>query len=73
MNHATPGRAAATLRVMAQSDSSPEDENKRKFREALERKKAASPGGSAPKNGGGKQSRAHGPVESRREFRRKSG
>jgi len=49
-----------------------EDETKRKFREALERKMAKSSGGSDHKDGG-KQSRAHGPVESRREFRRKSG
>ncbi len=62
---------------MAESDSpqvtSSEDETKRKFREALERKTAKSSGGSDHKDGGGKQSRAHGPVESRREFRRKSG
>lgn len=51
----------------------PEDENKRKFKEALDRKMAKSSGGSDHKDGGGKQSRVHGPVESRREFRRKSG
>jgi len=51
----------------------PEDETKRKFREALDRKTAKSAGGSDHKDGGGKQSRTHGPVESRREFRRKSG
>jgi hypothetical protein len=52
----------------------PEDENKRKFREALERKTAKSADGSGHKDGGGgKQSRTHGPVENRREFRRKSG
>jgi hypothetical protein len=51
----------------------PEDDTKRKFREALERKKAKSAGGSDHKNGGAKQPRAHGPVENRREFRRKSG
>ncbi len=51
----------------------PEDENKRKFREALERKTAKSSGGSDHKDSGGKQSRTHGPVENRREFRRKSG
>jgi hypothetical protein len=50
-----------------------EDETKRKFREALERKKARSTGGSAHKDGGAKQSHTHGPVENRREFRRKSG
>lgn len=48
------------------------DENKRKFREALERKKANSGGVSKNDDGKRKQSRAHGPVESRREFRRKS-
>lgn len=57
---------------MSDADS-PEDENKRKFREALERKKAKSAGGSDHKDGGAKQSRSHGPVEGRREFRRKSG
>jgi Family of unknown function (DUF5302) len=63
---------------MAESKSSqdpnePEDETKRKFRDALDRKLAKSSGGSDHKDGGGKQSRTHGPVESRREFRRKSG
>ncbi|KAA1431028.1 DUF5302 domain-containing protein [Mycolicibacter arupensis] len=57
---------------MPESDSAA-DENKRKFREALERKKAQSAGGSDHKDGGAKQSRSHGPVENRREFRRKSG
>ena len=50
-----------------------EDDTKRKFREALDRKKAKSSGGSDHKDGGDKQPRAHGPVENRREFRRKSG
>ena len=57
---------------MAESDPQQEDETKRKFREALDRKKAKATGGSDHKDGGGSQSRAHGPVESRREFRRKS-
>lgn len=47
-------------------------ENKRKFREALERKQTRTVGGAAH-HGGGAQSRAHGPVGNRREFRRKSG
>jgi hypothetical protein len=51
----------------------PEDDTKRKFREALERKKAKAAGSSNHKDGGAKQPRAHGPVEHRREFRRKSG
>ena len=58
---------------MAESNSHQEDETKRKFREALDRKRAKSSGGSEHRDGGDKQSRAHGPVESRREFRRKSG
>jgi hypothetical protein len=53
--------------------NSPEDDNKKKFREALEKKNAKSAGGSAHKDGGNKQPKAHGPVENRREFRRKSG
>ncbi len=51
----------------------PEDDTKRKFREALERKKSNSAGGAAHKDGGKDQPRAHGSVENRREFRRKSG
>lgn len=57
----------------AESSESAEDDNKRKFREALDRKLAKSSGGSDHKDGGGKQSRAHGAVGNRREFRRKSG
>lgn len=52
---------------------SPEDDTKRKFLEALERKKAKAGGGEEHRDGGNKQPRAHGPVENRREFRRKSG
>jgi hypothetical protein len=50
----------------------PEDDNKRKFREALERKKAKSASGTEHRDAGTKQSKQHGPVENRREFRRKS-
>ena len=50
-----------------------EDDTKRKFREALERKKAKAAGSSDHKDRGAKQSRAHGALEHRREFRRKSG
>ncbi|MGW0159095.1 DUF5302 domain-containing protein [Mycobacterium sp. NPDC003323] len=56
------------------ADQTPEDDTKRKFREALERKKAQAGGGTSHADGGRKQARgAHGPVENRREFRRKSG
>ena len=58
---------------MAESESDPSDDTKRKFREALERKKAKTSGGADQKQAGGKQPRVHGPVENRREFRRKSG
>jgi Family of unknown function (DUF5302) len=58
---------------MAEPNSEQGDETKRRFREALDRKRAKSSGGSDHKGGGDKQSRTHGPVESRREFRRKSG
>ncbi|WP_158090405.1 DUF5302 domain-containing protein [Mycobacterium sp. IEC1808] len=58
---------------MAESNPQEEDDTKRKFREALDRKKAKSSGASEHKDGGDKRPRAHGPVESRREFRRKSG
>ncbi|BBZ32231.1 DUF5302 domain-containing protein [Mycolicibacterium confluentis] len=54
-------------------DETPEDESKKKFREALERKNAKSAAGTSHADGGAKQPRAHGPVEGRREFRRKSG
>ena len=54
------------------ADSS-EDDNKRKFREALERKKAKSSGGADHKDAGAKGPRSQGAAGNRREFRRKSG
>lgn len=56
-----------------EADSTPEDENKRKFREALDRKNAKAADGSDHMDAGAKQPKSHGPVENRREFRRKSG
>lgn len=58
---------------MAEPESDPQDETKRKFREALEKKNAKAAGGAAHRDGGAKQSQAHGPAEQRRTFRRKSG
>jgi Family of unknown function (DUF5302) len=55
------------------ADPEKTDDNKRKFREALERKKAQSAGAAEHKDRGTRQPRAHGPAEQRREFRRKSG
>ena len=56
-----------------EADSTPEDESKRKFREALDRKNAKAADGSDHKEIGPKQPKSHGPAENRREFRRKSG
>jgi hypothetical protein len=57
-----------------ESKESPEaEDNKSKFRAALDRKMAKSAGGSDHKDGGGKQARAQGPLENRREFRRRGG
>ena len=52
---------------------SSEDDNKRKFREALERKKAKSSGGADHKDAGAKGPRSQGAAGNHREFRRKSG
>ena len=58
----------------SESAESPESQDtKSKFRAALDRKMAKSAGGSDHKDGGGKQARAQGPLENRREFRRRGG
>ncbi|GII76736.1 hypothetical protein Sru01_17180 [Sphaerisporangium rufum] len=56
-------------------DESPDDELKRKFREALERKRQgqADAGGTARGRDGSKIHGTHGPAGGRRSFRRKSG
>ncbi|MFI0422916.1 DUF5302 domain-containing protein [Spongiactinospora sp. 9N601] len=57
------------------SDATSDDELKRKFREALERKRNAQADANA-KNGNRGRSKiggAHGPASQRRSFRRKSG
>jgi hypothetical protein len=53
----------------------PEDELKRKFREALDRKRGQHDEHNRTQNGkgGGKVQGAHGPAQSKRSFRRKSG
>jgi hypothetical protein len=66
----SPAERRGTTRESAKP---PEDDTKRKFREALERTNAKAAGGTDHKDGGAKQPRAHGPAENRREFRRKSG
>lgn len=65
--------AAVMAASRSEPDSPSEDENKRKFRDALDRKNAKSSTRSDHKDGGAKQPPAHGPAENRREFRRKSG
>ena len=59
----------------AENEPSPEDEAKRKFREALERKRAkeADTGRGRGGKDTGKIHGAHGPARRRRSFRRKSG
>lgn len=54
---------------------SPDDDVKRKFREALERKRAreTDAGGGRGGKDAGKIHGAHGPARTRRSFRRKSG
>jgi hypothetical protein len=56
-------------------EASPEDEARRKFREALERKRAKETESSRTGRGKdtGKIHGAHGPARRRRSFRRKSG
>lgn len=52
-----------------------EEEGKRKFREALERKRAKQTDANAARGGkdAGKVHGAHGPAQNRRSFRRKTG
>jgi hypothetical protein len=57
----------------AQSQEPDEDEVKRKFREALERKQSARKGAAAGGTGQSKIHGAHGRAGGQREFRRKSG
>jgi hypothetical protein len=52
-------------------DTAPEDETKRKFREALEAKQGRQ--GEAHIDSESPTQHAHGPVETRRTFRRKTG
>ena len=56
-------------------DESPEEDAKRKFREALERKRGRQSAERASGQGKGSTgvSHAHGPAKNRRQFRRKSG
>ena len=54
-------------------DDEQDDEVKRKFREALERKKQQNAEGAAGEGKGQKIHGAHGPAHTQRTFRRRSG
>jgi membrane-associated protein len=54
-------------------ETSASDETKRRFREALERKKQGQPNRPAHLDGGSAVHDAHGKAGGKREFRRKSG
>lgn len=73
MANSEPAPQDGTPQDDAPQDDTAQDDTKRKFREALERKKAKSAGGADHKDIGGKPVRAHGQPENRREFRRRSG
>jgi hypothetical protein len=55
------------------AETSPSEETKRKFREALERKKQNAQNGPAHLNGESAIHGTHGAIGNKREFRRKSG
>jgi len=71
---AKPTAAPAPPSADATADQSELDEVKRKFREALDRKRGAHASGSADgAQDTGKVHGSHGPAANRRSFRRKSG
>lgn len=59
--------------VVAEDPAEPQDDVKRRFRDALDRKQAKSKSGENHANGPTKIHEAHGPVGGKRTFRRKSG
>jgi hypothetical protein len=56
-----------------QSDETPQEDVRARFREALERKQAKAKAGENHADGSSKIHDAHGPAGGRRTFRRKSG
>jgi hypothetical protein len=71
---AVPGSAEAVPGDSVQAEPDDMDDLKRKFREALDRKKGKNAAGNADgAQSTGKVHDAHGPAASRRSFRRKSG
>ncbi|PXY25067.1 hypothetical protein DI005_03240 [Prauserella sp. PE36] len=57
----------------SKDNSAPEDDVKRRFREALERKQAKAKAGAAHEDLNSKVNHTHGPAAHKRTFRRKSG
>jgi hypothetical protein len=74
-SEAGPKRGAGPAGQASPDGTSAEDESRRKFREALERKRAkeADPGRGRGGQDTGKIHGAHGPAGQKRSFRRKSG
>jgi hypothetical protein len=70
-----PSPGGSPRREPASGPESPEDDAKRKFREALDRKRSKQADLNARQSArdGGKVQGAHGPAQSKRAFRRKSG
>jgi Family of unknown function (DUF5302) len=67
------GAASADAAVKPEAAKSEIDDMKRKFREALERKREQAHANAEGTQATGKVHDAHGPASSRRSFRRKSG
>jgi hypothetical protein len=63
----------AAKKKVAPSTDAPTDETKRKFREALAAKQGRASEGEAHTNLAPGDSHAHGPVDAKRTFRRKTG
>ena len=68
----TPDRPDAA-KSDAKAETAASDDMKRKFKEALDKKNATHRDGEAHLNGDSSVHGSHGPVSSKREFRRKSG
>ncbi len=63
----------AAKKKVAPRTATPMDETKRKFREALEAKQGRQAEGEAHLDAEASQVHAHGPVDAKRTFRRKTG
>lgn len=64
---------ADTPQPEAAKAAADDDEVKRRYREALDRKKAGQSGGGGHAEGDSKVHEAHGPAKAQRTFRRKAG